>query len=101
MMADTPPAAAGAAQTVASADPPPLEEVRVIVDEALTNYTVNCYIYAEAPDRMVVTCRGTGGGKPALWKVCGLLCQTLLASGATMLCSLSHSCLLCWSQCGL
>ena len=46
-----------------------MAEVKTISNTSALNYVVNSYIYHEAPDRMIVTCRGEKGGKPALWKV--------------------------------
>lgn len=58
-----------------------ITEVKTITDTSALNYVVNSYIYREAPDRMIVTCRGEKGGKPALWKV-----------GSCHNCMASHTC---------
>jgi hypothetical protein len=64
-------ASSGAAAAAAADDGdtvPACVEVNKIVDATVLNYVANCYIYHEAPDRMIVTCRGSRGSKPHLWK---------------------------------
>eukprot|EP00041_Stephanoeca_diplocostata_P006407 m.83509 g.83509 ORF g.83509 m.83509 type:complete len:372 (+) comp16348_c0_seq2:177-1292(+) len=48
-----------------------LLHVGTVTNETSLNYVANSYIYPEDPNTMVVTTRGTGGGKPAAWKIPG------------------------------
>jgi hypothetical protein len=48
-----------------SPSPGSLEIVHTAIDGDHLNYVVNAYIYDEEPGRMVVTCRGEGGGRCA------------------------------------
>jgi hypothetical protein len=54
---------------------PALEALGVQADDTALNYVANSYIYPEAPNQMVVTCRGVGGRMPPLWKVSDRQCM--------------------------